>query len=393
MSNTTTITVDDNPTVLFGATNKSNMAVATKSANLNIVLSDTAKQQAMQIANSMPFTSMDEKQVVLFGHHLQKGLSEKMDVMLQEITKGNSPVLFELFRQLKKGINTANIGEIEAEIRKSINKGFFTNILESVGLSSVAGRMQKANAKINELITKKATTLRELIGEMELSIQNEANKLIDSTSRLHQLGDSYRDNIEEVGIYVEAGRAIYNQALIEYNKQLEEAKNSQDPVKAESCKRFKQALDMFQARVVVLETAYAKSPVEMEYIRLGEGASLTTLGETANTVLEEFNDIKSTLIKLSVIHQIQTVQIMNQERRELRKALQSHSNDLLEDVAVNAEKSKGIHRLEDAEQLLDIAKRIDTIYTKVEEENKNNQLRFAEARTKLVEAKAIVTKL
>jgi hypothetical protein len=84
---------------------------------------------------------------------------------------------------------------------------------------------------------------------------------------------------------------------------------------------------------------------------------------------------------------------MNQERRELRKALQNHSNDLLEDVSVNAEKSKGIHRLEDAEQLLDIAKRIDTIYTKVEEENKNNQLRFAEARTKLVEAKAIVTKL
>ena len=392
MSNTT-ITVDANPTVLFGSTNKSNMAVAAKSANLNIVLSDTAKQQAVQIANSLPFTAMDEKQVVLFGQHLQKGLSEKMDVMLQEITKGNSPVLFELFRQLKKGINTANIGEIEAEIRKSINKGFFTNILESVGLSSVAGRMQKANAKINELITKKATTLRELIGEMENSIQTEANKLIDSTSRLHQLGDSYRGSVEEIGIYVEAGRVIYNEGLIEYNKQLEAAKNSQDPVQAEACKRFKQKLDMFQARVLVLETAYAKSPVEMEYIRLGEGASLTTLGETANTVLEEFNDIKSTLIKLSVIHQIQTVQIMNQERRELRKALQSHSNDLLEDVSVNAEKSKGIHRLEDAEQLLDIAKRIDTIYTKVEEENKNNQLRFAEARTKLVEAKAIVTKL
>ena len=388
-----TVVVDDNPTVLFGTSNKANMQVATKSNNLNIVLSETAKQQASQIANSMPFVSMDEKQVVLFGQHLQKGLSEKMDVMLQEITKGNSPILFELFRQLKKGINTANIGEIEAEIRKSINKGFLTNMLESVGLSSVAGRMQKANVKINELITKKASTLRELIGEMESSIQNEANKLIESTSRLHQLGDSYRGSVEEIGIYVEAGRAIYNDGLIEYNKQLEVAKNSQDPVQAEACKRFKQKLDMFQARVLVLETAYTKSPVEMEYIRLGEGASLTTLGETANTVLEEFNDIKSTLIKLSVIHQIQTVQIMNQERRELRKALQNHSNDLLEDVSVNAEKSKGIHRLEDAEQLLDIAKRIDTIYTKVEEENKNNQLRFAEARTKLVEAKAIVTKL
>jgi hypothetical protein len=388
-----TVVVDDNPTVLFGTSNKANMQVATKSNNLNIVLSETAKQQASQIANSMPFVSMDEKQVVLFGQHLQKGLSEKMDVMLQEITKGNSPILFELFRQLKKGINTANIGEIEAEIRKSINKGFLTNMLESVGLSSVAGRMQKANVKINELITKKASTLRELIGEMESSIQNEANKLIESTSRLHQLGDSYRGSVEEIGIYVEAGRAIYNDGLIEYNKQLEVAKNSQDPVQAEACKRFKQKLDMFQARVLVLETAYTKSPVEMEYIRLGEGASLTTLGETANTVLEEFNDIKSTLIKVSVIHQIQTVQIMNQERRELRKALQNHSNDLLEDVSVNAEKSKGIHRLEDAEQLLDIAKRIDTIYTKVEEENKNNQLRFAEARTKLVEAKAIVTKL
>ena len=391
-ANTTVIEV--NPTSQLFGKNVANTAVATTKTNtLNIVLSEPAKQQAAQIANSTPFTSLDERQIVMYGHHLQKGISEKMDVILQEITKSNSPVLFELFRQLKNGISTANIGEVESEIRKSINKGFFTNILESVGLSSVASRMQKANEKISGLITKKATTLRELVASMETSIQNEANKLIESTGRLHQLGDTYRDSVEEIGIYVEAGRAIYERALIEYNKQLEEAKASQDPVKAESCKRFKQSLDMFQARIVVLETAYAKSPVEMEYIRLGEGASLTTLGETANTVLEEFNDIKSALIKLSVIHQIQTVQIMNEQRRELRKALQGHSNDLLEEVSVSAEKSKGINRLEDAEQLLDIAKRIDTIYTKVEEENKNNQLRFAEARTKLVEAKAIVTKL
>lgn len=386
-----TVIVDVNPTVLFAG--KTNTAMATKSPNLNIVLSDSARQQSQQLADTMPFSAMDEKQIVLFGHHLQKALSEKMDVMLQEITKGNSPVLFELFRKLKKGINTANISEIESEIRKSINKGFFTKVLESAGLSSVANRMQKANERVNELITKKATTLRELVAEMESSIQNEANKLIESTSRLHELSDTYRDSVEEIGIYVEAGRAIYDQALIEYNKQLEEAKISQDPVKAELCKRTKQSLDMFQARIVVLETAYAKSPVEMEYLRLGEGASLTTLGETANTVLEEFNDIKSTLIKLSVIHQIQTVQIMNQERRELRKSLQNHSNDLLEEVSVSAEKNKGIHRLEDAEQLLDIAKRIDTIYTKVEEENKNNKQRFADARAKLAEAKAIVTKL
>lgn len=389
--NTTTTMAPTN--TLFGTATNTSLTVAPKNSTLNIVLSDAGKQQAAQIANSMNFSNLDERQIVMYGHHLQKGISEKMDVILQEITKSNSPVLFELFRQLKNGISTANIGEVEAEIRKSVNKSFFTNMLESVGLSSVATRMQKANEKINSLITKKATTLRELIASMETSIQGEANKLIESTGRLHQLGETYRNSVEEIGVYVEAGRSIYERGMVEYNKQLEEAKNSQDPVKAESCKRFKQALDMFQARIVVLETAYAKSPVEMEYIRLGEGASLTTLGETANTVLEEFNDIKSALIKLSVIHQIQTVQIMNEQRRELRKALQGHSNDLLEEVSVSAEKSKGINRLEDAEQLLDIAKRIDTIYTKVEEENKNNQLRFAEARTKLVEAKAIVTKL
>ena len=146
--------------------------------------SEPAKQQAAQIANSTPFTSLDERQIVMYGHHLQKGIADKMDVILQEITKSNSPVLFELFRQLKNGISTANIGEVESEIRKSINKGFFTNILESVGLSSVASRMQKANEKISGLITKKATTLRELVASMETSIQNEANKLIESTGQI-----------------------------------------------------------------------------------------------------------------------------------------------------------------------------------------------------------------
>jgi hypothetical protein len=82
--------------------------------------------------------------------------------------------------------------------------------------------------------------------------------------------------------------------------------------------------------------------------------------------------------------------MMNQQRRDLRKALQAHGTNLLEEVSVTAERSKGISRMEDATQLLDIATKVSTIYTKIETESKENKNRYAEARKKLVDAKNLI---
>lgn len=394
LNKTTTIEKDEIGSV-FVSSSVTNLSVATTrpESNLKIVLSAPAREQAVQMANSISISAMDGNQVVMYGNNIQKAMSAKLDAILAEITKSDSPVLFELFRQLKKGIETTNIGELESEIRKSVEVGWFRGLLEKIGLASVADRLQSANEKINTLITSKSTTLQSVVAEMEKSVQTEAMGLINATKRLSLLGSEYRNNIETVGIHVEAGRMIYDRGLEEYTRKQEIAIASGDPLKIEECKKFKQILDLFLARVIVLETVYAKAPVEMEYVRLGEGASLTTLAETANTVVEEFNDIKSALIKLSVAHRAQSVQIMNAQRRELRRALQGHSTQLLDEVAVNAEKTKGTNRLEDAEQLLDIAKRIDTIAKKVDEEAKINKQRFADARAKLAEAKAVVSQI
>lgn len=362
------------------------------SQSLEIVLDESNRAKVPGIVAEYNLAEMNPNEIILFGNHLQQGLSQKFDEILAEITKGNSPILFELFSKLKSGVDDANIAEIETQIRKSLNQGWITSILDTLGLSSVAARVQKANEKVNLMITSKATSIGQLVKTMEDSVRDEAVKLIESTNRLKALGDEYRGSIQEIGVYVEAGREIHRNALADYSNkesQLTKTENP-DPVAIQDLKRLKQVLDMFESRILVLETMYTKAPVEMEFIRLGEGAALTTLSETANSVIEEFNDIKSTLIKLSVTHQIQTVQMMNQQRRELRKALQTHGTNLLEEVSVNAEKSRGIARAEDANQLLDIATKVSSIHSKIEAESKANKARYAEARKKLIDAKTLI---
>lgn len=377
------------PTINKGS-NKNN-----STPNLEIVLNDENRSRVEELAAEFNLIEMNPNEVILYGNHLQQNLSQKLDTILAEITKGNSPVLFELFATLKNGVDKANLAEIEAEIRKNLNTGVFYAILDKLGLSSVAARVQKANDKVNLMITSKATSIGTLVSTMETSVRDEALKLVENTNRLKDLGTEYRNSIEEIGVFVEAGRKIHKNACNVYFERESSIKSvpNPDPVAVQDLKRVKQILDMFESRVLVLETMYVKAPVEMEFIRLGEGAALTTLGETANSVIEEFNDIKSTLIKLSVTHQIQTVQMMNHQRRELRKSLQNHGTNLLEEVSVNAEKNKGLNRLEDATQLLDIANRVSTIFTKIEAETNENKNRFAEAKEKLVAAKELITKI
>ncbi|WP_244484675.1 hypothetical protein [Rhizobium sp. Root149] len=65
--------------------------------------------------------------------------------------------------------------------------------------------------------------------------------------------------------------------------------------------------------------------------------------------------------------------------------------DVLEDVSVSATKASGDNRLADAELVLGTAKRLRSIADKVVAEGEKNKQRYAAARAKLEEARAIVT--
>jgi len=381
------------PVSLFGGMNPTpeatNVVALASTPEFNTAMSVPNNAVAQQ-AKAFDLTVVDEQQVVLFASDRQKAIGTALDGLLTEITKEGSPVLFELFRKLKKGVEDADIATVEAEIRKSMEKGFFSGMMDSLGLSSVAKRLEAANEKIGQMLTSKSKSLLDLTREMETQIQTEVMKLIANSKSLNSLADEYRKNVTEFGVYVEVGKVVLANAKNTLAAKQAHAAQTNAPLDIEEAKLFAQKVDLFETRLVTIETILQKAPAELEAIRLSQGASLATLGETANSALEEFNDIKSILIKLSVSHQIQSVQAINAERRQLRDKLQTHGTNLLGQTAVAAAQAQGQNRVDDAKKLLEFATNVNGIAKKVEDEKKLNQTRFAEARTNLLAVKKLI---
>lgn len=365
------------PRTLFG--NKNIIDVP-----LEIVSSESMKSQG-----KCELASLSDQEVVMFGSERQKEMGSMMDKLLGEITKGTSPVVFQLFSQLQKGIKDTNLGELQKQIEESNGKGAFSGFLDAVGLSSAAKRIQAASDKVSASLQAKSKSLLDLTNSMQGSIATEVAKMLEDSKKLNLLADEYRKNIEEIGASLNDGKRILKNAETE----LEILKNkaaSNDPIDIEAYKKLEQRISLFENRVAVLENVYQSAPSELESLRLAIGASLSTISETCSSAVSEMSSIKSSLIKLAVVQQISSVQNLNTERRKLRDSLQNYGNEQLEKVAVSAAQAQGNNRLTDAQLLLDSTAKLSSISTKVLRESQNNKLKIEEARLKLQETRKLL---
>lgn len=357
-------------------------------AIVKITLPDEKRAAAEDLARKTPLVKTADHTVVTFGQEAIASFGAKLDAILAEITKADSPVLFELFRTIKDGVNGADLGELEKTIRTKLQAGFFERILMALGLSDPAKRLKQVTDEVRGMLQSKAKSLSDLIKPMEKQIDSETTKLIGEVSRMSTLADGYRDNIESLGVYVEAGRHMVAIAETELARQTELA-SSGDPLKVQQARDFAQKLDLFRNRVLVLESAYAKAPTDLDSIGLVRGAALATLADTVTSAHAEFNDVKSILIRLHALFQTQSVQQMNLMRRELRASLQGYGLDVLENVSVDAAKASGEARLADADLVLGAAQRLRVIADKVLAEGERNKQRYAAARLKLEQARQL----
>jgi hypothetical protein len=168
-----------------------------------------------------------------------------------------------------------------------------------------------------------------------------------------------------------------------------ERARSGDPLQVQEARDLAQKVDLFRNRVLVLESAYAKAPSDLDSIGLVRGAALATLADTVTSAHAEFNDVKSILIRLHALFQTQSVQQMNALRRELRASLQGYGLDVLETVSVDAAKASGEARLADADLVLGAAQRLRVIADKVVAEGERNKERYATARARLEQARQL----
>ena len=359
-------------------------------AVVTVVLPPEKAGEVSDLAERFRLATAEPHTLITFGQDAIGGFGAKLDAILSQITNAQSPVLFELFRTIRDGVNGADLQGLEASIREKLKGSFLERLLMAVGLGDPAKRLKTVTDEIRGMLQSKAKSLGDLVRPMEAQIQEESGKLILEVSRMSTLAQGYRDTIVSLGVFVEAGRRILSDAGHELDRLTQEAASG-DPLKVQEARDFSQKLDIFQNRVLVLETAYAKAPADLDSIGIARGAALATLADTVTSANAEFNDIKSILIRLHALFQMQSIQQMNAMRRELRASLQQYGLQVLEDVSVNAVKASGETRLADADLVLGTAQRLRAIADKVVAEGERNKQRYAEARVKLEQARQIVT--
>ncbi len=359
-------------------------------ATVKVTLPAERQAEADAVAERTSLEAMEASTLVTFGQEAVSGFGAKLDAILSQITNAQSPVLFELFRTIRDGVKGADLQTLEADIREKLKGGFLERIFVAIGLRDPAERLKRVSDEVRGMLQSKAKSLSDLVKPMESKVDEESAKLVGEVSRMSQLADAYRGSIVSLGVFVTAGRKIVEAAEGDLQRLTHEAAAG-DPLRVQTARDHAQKLDIFRNRLLVLENAYAKAPADLDSIGIARGAALATLAETVSAANAEFNDIKSVLIRLHVLFQMQSIQQMNEMRRELRASLQRYGMDVLEDVSVNGARASGENRLADAELVLATSQRLRSIADKVVAEGEKNKQRYAEARAKLEQARALVT--
>ncbi len=360
---------------------------------LTVILPPEKAAKVPMLVDSVKFRSLPGSELVLFGQEPVNKFSAQLDRMLERITKSDSPILFELFRKLSSSVKQMDIPQLEAQIRDRLAGGWISRIGSALGFGNKARELEQAADEIRELLRSKATSLLDIVRPLEAQVATESAKLVQEINQLGQQAVTYRDNILDLGVYVEAGRKIRTSAQAELAQLEAEAQASNDGLKVRDAKDFRVKLDVFENRLLALETAYAKAPVDLESIGIAQSAGLMTLADTVSSTQTEFNDIKSALLRLHAIFQIKSLQQLNDMRRQLRADLQKYSIKQLEEVSVHATTSAADARLEDAKILSGIAKALGDISNKVDVERQKNIGKHEAARALLLDVQQAVSKL
>lgn len=160
------------------------------------------------MADRTSLAAMEASTLVTFGQEAVSGFGAKLDAILSQITNAQSPILFELFRTIRDGVQAADLQAFEVDIREKLKGGFIERLLMSIGLKDPAERLKRVSDEIRGMPQSKAKTLSDLVKPMEAKVDEESAKLVGEISRMSQLADAYRESIVSLGVFVTAGRKM-----------------------------------------------------------------------------------------------------------------------------------------------------------------------------------------
>ena len=373
------------------------LATATKQTSISPipeeVLGDDGRAAVDAALSQLDPATLKLEQVILLGADAQQALGNHISILLGQVSQQDAPVLYELLEKLQGGLKQANLAELETKVRKGQEPGWMILAWEKIrGLDSTK-RMKKVADQVRVMLGVKSKTLLDLVNGMEAKAREEMIRLVQNLSMLDQLAQAYLQSVQSFGIATAVTYELLTKVRAHEQQLVARTNKTADPQDISAARNYAVLVEQLQNRALTLRTAYEAVPGELEIVSIAKGAAATTLAETANGLRQEFNDMKSALVKWYVLLSIQDMQLGNTRRREIAAMLRNHNVTVLEQVSTKAATMQADNRLEDAQLLLGIGKGLETLRGKIAALADDRKRKFGEAETALNEARQIFTAL
>lgn len=324
--------------------------------------------------------------IVTIGYHAEQELQRTLDGFLSRLDKKTASKLFQLFDQLQKGVEDAELPDLLVRIQQGQNPPWYARLWAFILRKDGDQLFREFLDSITDLITGRTKTLGDEMTRLERELGNEVQKLTTDLGVLDRLKYSYGEHFKTFTV----DAAIAFAFLAKSKQQLVDAQKGLDPndvLARGEVKEIEDKVRLLESRALALEGVYTRLPADQLVVQQIEQAGVATLQETVTTAGSRFASIKMTLLSIQGAFSVSAVQHLGQQSARMDEQLLKVRGQATKDVAVAAAKAPGDNRLAQASQIEGIISTTREISDLVKQAYEETDRKFEEARGKFAQAR------
>lgn len=330
-------------------------------------------------------------QISSLGAEVEIALHKSLGAFLDRIDKGDSPQIFRLVSELNVAIKAEDLDGLADKIMNG-TPGLFDKLMGFMSPKKLAASRDNVFEELRLMVSGKSRKLTSVLSRMEKEIEVEKAKALDEARSLERLKDNYRARFGEFVLATVFLATLLVKAQQEL-AQLVEAEARGDSSNQMTLQEAQDKVQALESRALAVEAVMTKLPAEQLVIRQVQTATIQTVQEITTTTAGRMASIKMTLLVLHSAMGVQNLQRTAQKGADLDANLSSVRNRLVSQVVTGAANAPGDNRLAQANQLRDVVKNTRELQAIAEKARVDNKVKFDEARSLLVQARADLTEL
>ena len=359
-----------------------------------IVLKEAQLPDAEQRLAKLDFRSISQAEIVTIGLPEEQHLSTTLDGFMARLNRTDAKETFELFTQVKKGVEDAKLPEIIEKIQSPVEPGMFAKFTGMFRGKSASQLKDELFKSISDMITGRTKTLADLLAKMEGEIKSKLAGLLSELQVQQRLKESYLIHFGEFTVAAAVARAFLEKARADVaEEEATLAVNPTDSVQQARVQELQSKLVLLESRALALEGTYTRLPADALVIQQLQQAGVSTVQEVATTMNQRLSSIKMTLLAINGTFQIQGVQMLAERSATMDQQLLDARGQLLKQVAGTAAAAPGNNRLAQAKQIESVIAQVREVGEIVDKAREESKQRMAEARTSFAAARQELARL